>query len=170
MTRAVAAAGLMLVAAATTMQLRSADFSAGGVIPQALMATDCGGRNRSPELTWTAVPSGAKSLALILRDPDAPIPGGFYHWVVYNLPVTLAGLPAGAKLGAGRLGRTTAGAPGYYGPCPPPGPSHHYVFTLYALDVAHLAAGTALSAEELEQRMAGHVVARAVLQAGASHP
>lgn len=128
------------------------------------MASDCGGANRSPALSWTGAPNGAKSFALILHDADAPIPGGFYHWVVYNLPATSHGLPSGAKLSADQLGVTSAGKPSYYGPCPPPGPAHHYTFTLYALDVGRIASETPPTAPQLERRIAGHILARAVLQ------
>lgn len=164
-----ATTGIVLAAATGTMQLQSADFSDRGVIPSRAMAVDCGGRNRSSELTWTAAPKGAKSFALIVHDPDAPIPGGFYHWVVYNLPATTHRLAAAAKLSGGQLGETSAGKPEYYGPCPPPGPAHHYVFTLYALDLAHIAADAPLTAAQLEARIAGHVLAHAVLRGTESH-
>jgi Raf kinase inhibitor-like YbhB/YbcL family protein len=170
MTRAVTAAGIVLLAATASMQLHSSDFSPGGAIPRPLMAAECGGQNRSPELSWSAVPNAAKSFALTVHDPDAPISGGFYHWVVYNLPTSASKLPPGAKLGADQLGQTTAGTVGYYGPCPPPGPAHHYVFTLYALDLAHLSGANALTAAQLQARIAGHVLARATLQATASRP
>lgn len=160
----VAAAGLAVATAAANMQIQSGDFSPGSAIPVRAMASDCGGENRSPALSWTGAPNGAKSFALILHDADAPIAGGFYHWVVYNLPATSRGLASGAKLAADQLGETSAGKPGYYGPCPPPGPAHHYTFTLYALDVARIASETPPTAPQLERRIAGHILGRAVLQ------
>jgi Raf kinase inhibitor-like YbhB/YbcL family protein len=168
MNTAAAAASALLVAATATMQLRSADFAAGGVIPRPSMAAECGGANRSPELRWSSAPSGTKSLALTVHDPDAPVAGGFYHWVVYNLAASASELPAGVKLAADQLGQTTAGTSGYYGPCPPPGPAHHYIFTLYALDLARVGGDGALSGAQLEQRIAGHILARATLGATAS--
>jgi Raf kinase inhibitor-like YbhB/YbcL family protein len=168
MLRAVTALGVVVAAVTGAMQLRSSDFAAGGVVPQPSMATDCGGQNRSPALTWTAQPKGAKSFALVVHDPDAPIPGGFYHWVVYNLPAGTQRLVANVKLASDQLGETSLGKPGYYGPCPPPGPEHHYVFTLYALDLAHLAATAPLTAAQLEARIASHILARAALNATAS--
>jgi Raf kinase inhibitor-like YbhB/YbcL family protein len=159
----------IILAAATAMRLQSADFSEGGVIPTGAMAADCGGQNRSPELSWNAVPRGVKSYALIVHDPDAPLPGGFYHWVVYNLPATTRRLEAGARLASSQLGETSLGKPEYYGPCPPPGPAHHYAFTLYALDLARIAADAPLSAAQLEHRIAGHVIATAALHGMASH-
>lgn len=152
------------------MQLRSSDFTAGARLPKVLMAIDCGGANRSPALTWTNVPRNAKSFALIVRDADAPIPGGFYHWVVYNLPAATQRLAANAKLSSSQLGDTSAGHPGYYGPCPPPGPVHHYTFTLYALDFAQIQSSAPLTGAQVEQRIGGHVLARAILQGTESRP
>lgn len=160
----VAAAGLAVAATAASMQLQSSDFSPGSAIPVRAMASDCGGANRSPALSWTGAPKGAKSFALILHDADAPIAGGFYHWVVYNLPAASHGLSSGAKLSVDQVGETSAGKPGYYGPCPPPGPLHHYTFTLYALDVARISNETPPTAPQLERRIANHILARAVLQ------
>ena len=158
------------VAAMGTMQLHSADFSAGSTLAQVFMATDCGGRNRSPQLTWTDPPAGVKSFALVMHDADAPIAGGFYHWVAYNLPPTTHEVPSGAELHADQLGNTSLGKPGYYGPCPPAGPAHHYTWTIYALDVAHIAAGTPLDNAQLQKQIEGHVLARGVLEATASRP
>jgi Raf kinase inhibitor-like YbhB/YbcL family protein len=157
-----------ILAVASTMQLHSSDFEPGATLTQAFMAADCGGRNRSPELSWTNAPSGTKSFAVIMHDPDAPVAGGFYHWVVYNLPSSTHELGNGANLHAGQLGNTSLGKPGYYGPCPPPGPAHHYDWTVYALDVATITAATPLDAAQLEREMAGHVLARATLQAMAA--
>jgi len=158
-----------VTAATVTMGLQSGDFTPGSTIPTRAMALDCGGKNRSPQLAWSGAPAGTKSFALILRDPDAQLPGGFYHWVVYNLGPNTHALAAGATLGAAQLGETSAGRAGYYGPCPPPGPAHHYIFTLYALDVAHIAASTPLTAGELQRRIAAHVLARATLDGVESH-
>ncbi|MFZ0032885.1 MAG: YbhB/YbcL family Raf kinase inhibitor-like protein [Candidatus Cybelea sp.] len=169
MLRVAAAPAILLAAATAMMKLSSGDFPDNGVIPSASMATDCGGKNRSPALVWSAEPKAAKSFALIVNDPDAPIPGGFYHWVVYNLPATAHGLAVNENLSADQLGESSLGKPGYYGPCPPPGPPHHYVFTLYALDVAHVAAEAPLTAPQLAARVSGHVLARAVLRGTASH-
>ena len=80
-----------------------------------------------------------------MHDPDAPMPGGFYHWVVYNIPAGTHALVGDAKLSPAQLGSTSAGKPGYYGPCPPPGPAHHYTITLYALDLAHIATDAPLT-------------------------
>ncbi len=168
MVQAAAFAGALLAAASGIMQLTSGDFSGGSPVPKALMATDCGGENRSPSLAWSAAPAATKSFALIMHDPDAPMRGGFYHWVVYNIPATARGLAANEKVSQGQLGVASTGKAAYYGPCPPPGPAHHYAFSLYALDVAHLSNDSPLTGPQLEAKVAGHVLARAVLQATAA--
>jgi Raf kinase inhibitor-like YbhB/YbcL family protein len=106
----------------------------------------CSGKNVSPEVHWSHLPAGTKSLALTVYDPDAPTGSGWWHWVVYNLPPTLKGLPEGAGNKNGkRLPRNARqavndfGYAGYGGPCPPPGDApHHYIFTVYALKTSRL--------------------------------
>lgn len=159
-----------IVLAAGGMDLRSDGFQEGATLPQAYMAADCGGQNRSPLLRWTNAPAATKSFALVLHDPDAPISGGFYHWVIYNVPSSTHELAAGAALHPDQLGDTSLGKPGYYGPCPPPGPAHHYRFTIYALSVARIDAPTPLSGAQLQQRIAGNVLARATIEGVAAHP
>ena len=143
-------------------QLTSAAFKNGEAIPA---IHTCDGDNVSLPLTWTDPPDGTKSLALIADDPDAPR-GRWVHWVVYGIPPSVRAFrdaaPAKADWPDGtRQGRTDFGRPGYGGPCPPSG-THRYVFTLYALDTAlSLPSGT--TAEQLEQAMAGHILAQARL-------
>ncbi len=96
----------------------------------------CDGNDVSPEITWSGVPEGAKSLALLMEDPDAPV-GTFFHWSIYNIRADETGLPAelpksettpsGHAQGFNDFQRI-----GYYGPCPPGKKPHNYVFTLYA--------------------------------------
>lgn len=151
----------MLLAAA--FQLVSLSFAAGAPMPQwtAHGAVRCPGSNRSPELRWRNAPAGARSFALVVYDPDAR--NGWYHWVAYDLPSSLRGLPAGAALPPRELGITSFGERRYGGPCPPPGPVHHYIFTLYALDVRTIDAGAPLDAPALLVRMRGHILASARL-------
>jgi Raf kinase inhibitor-like YbhB/YbcL family protein len=163
-------AAFALSVALAGMTLQSADFRAGGSIAQTAMSAGCGGKNRSPELHWSGVPRAAKSFALIEHDPDAPMAGGFYHWVVYNIPGNVRRLPAGTALAPDQLGAASTGRAAYHGPCPPPGPAHRYVFTLYALDVARLPAGSPLTATELLAAVDSHVVARATLVGMAARP
>lgn len=160
-------AAIALAVAAMTLQ--SADFSAGGTIPRPSMSSDCGGGNFTPQLHWSGAPEKTKSFALIVRDPDAPAPGGFFHWVLYDIPRATRqldpnALPAGTKTGKASTGRAE-----YYGPCPPPGPPHHYIFTLYALGVTSVAADTPLTASQLVQRIGDRALAKATLEGIASH-
>jgi Raf kinase inhibitor-like YbhB/YbcL family protein len=118
----------------TMFTLSSPSFSEGQVIPQKFT---CDGPNKNqdinPELRISNIPEGAKSLALILHDPDAPMAGGFTHWVLYNMPTTTAMIAEGDNIPPGAdSGLNSAGNDGYVGPCPPSG-THHYNFTLYAM-------------------------------------
>ncbi len=106
----------------------------------------CEGGNTSPALRWKDIPSGTKSFALTVHDPDAPRDGGWWHWVVFNIPRDTRSLAANAGDPASGLmpeqavqSKTDFGTQGYGGPCPPKGHGvHHYPFTLYALDVETL--------------------------------
>ena len=136
------------VSAARKIDVGSRDIRNGQTIANKFVFSGfgCSGKNVSPEIHWSKVPAGTKSLALTVYDPDAPTGSGWWHWVVYNLPPSLKGLPEGAgKRGGKGLPRgahqavTDFGFAGYGGPCPPPGDSpHHYIFTLYALKTARL--------------------------------
>lgn len=129
----------------------------------------CEGKNVSPPLEWDGVRAPAKSLVLIVDDPDAPDPAApkqtWVHWVLYNLPVTSTGLPehvAPEQLPKGTLqGLNDWNKTGYGGPCPPIG-NHRYFHKLYALDVVLPDLHKPTKAQ-LEAAMAGHIVAEAVL-------
>ena len=114
-----------------TIPLTSDAFTEGGIIPRKYT---CDGANTSPQLAWTDVPDGVKSLALIMDDPDAP-GGTFVHWVIYNLPAESTELAEGYQ-GAGSSGNNSYRKQAYNGPCPPPGATHRYFFKLYVLDEA----------------------------------
>lgn len=148
-----------MILAALTFTIASATFRPGGTMPMSTVYTRCGGENRSPELHWQGAPKAARSFALIAHDPDAPHPGGWYHWIVYNLPASTSSLAQNAALPASELGTTSFGQPGYGGPCPPPGNPHRYNFTLYALDEPTVS-GTNLTGPQLEAAMKGHVLAQ----------
>lgn len=157
----------MLAVVAMAMALVSSDIPSGGSIAKPFMALPCGGRNRAPVVAWKDAPESARSFVLIVRDPDAPVPGGFYHWVLYDIPAGTRSVGGGAV--AGREGIGSRGTAGYFGPCPPPGPAHHYIFTLYALDVAHVGGASALTGPQVEKDIAGRVVARATFEATAAN-
>jgi hypothetical protein len=145
------------------MELSSSAFTEGGLIPAQYT---CDNKNVSPPLKWSGVPTGAKSLALIADDPDAPS-GTWVHWVLYDLPPTATELaedvPKSQYVAAGaRQGLNDFRHLGYGGPCPPPGKPHRYFFKLYALDAAlDLKPGAAK--KDLERAMEKHVVAHAQL-------
>ncbi len=148
-----------MILAALSFSLASATFKPHATMPLATVYTQCGGQNRSPELHWSGAPKGTKSFALIVHDPDAPHPGGWYHWVAYNIPPSQHELRDGYNAG---IGVTDLGKPGYNGPCPPPGKPHHYDFTLYALDIARVH-GRYLSGPQLQAVIATHVLAQTTL-------
>lgn len=99
-------------------------------------AFGCSGQNQAPTLQWKNVPAGTSSFAFTMNDVDAPVAGGFHHWVVYNIPASVHEL-VGHGQNPFSEGTNSAGTIGYFGPCPPPtGQIHHYIFTVYALSAA----------------------------------
>lgn len=126
----------------------------------------CDGENLSPQFKWTGVPAGARSLALILHDPDAPKAGGFTHWVIYGIDPKMREIEEGVPKQAeftdfGIQGKNDGGGIGYTGPCPPAG-THQYVARLYALDV-DIDLGPGAPKRELEESIRGHIVGQAAL-------
>jgi Raf kinase inhibitor-like YbhB/YbcL family protein len=149
---------------AMSLKLTSTAFAQGGEIPSKFT---CEGDDVSPALAWTGVPAGAKSLALIVDDPDAPDPAApsmtWVHWVLYNIPLGAGALSEGAKqVPAGTLhGVNDWKRAGYGGPCPPIG-RHRYFFKLYALNTVLTDLGKPAKGK-LEAAMKGHVIAHAEL-------
>lgn len=146
-----------------TLKLSSPAFSHNGSIPPQYT---CDGGDSPPPLEWGGVPANAKSLALIVDDPDAPDPKApkrtYVHWVVYDIPPSTPGLVAGESAPAGaRDGLNDWKRLGYGGPCPPIG-RHRYFFKLYALD-AVLGELRDPTKAGMEQAMRGHIVAQAEL-------
>ena len=146
------------------MRIVSTAFSHEGAIPAHYT---CEGKDVSPPMSWSDVPPGTKSLALIVDDPDAPDPSApkmtWVHWVLYNLPPTTDGLPENAKtLPQGtQEGTNDWSRTGYGGPCPPVG-RHRYFHKLYALDVVLRDLEQPTKAQ-VEAAMEGHVLAQAEL-------
>lgn len=117
----------------------------------------CKGENINPELDFSEVPVDAKSLALIVDDPDAPA-GDWVHWILWNIPVTSS---IAENSYAGTRGLTSFGENKYGGPCPPSG-THRYYFKLFALDT-ELDLPTSSGKFELLEAMSGHTLAQAEL-------
>lgn len=147
-----------------SLSLSSTAFKHLGAIPSRYT---CDGEDVSPPLAWSGVPANAKSLVLVIDDPDAPDPRAprmtWVHWLLYNIPPTATGLPeniAPKQLPKGTLeGINDWKRTGYGGPCPPVG-RHRYFHKLYALDTVlpdlkHPTKAT------LEGAMKGHVLAQA---------
>ena len=167
------AGGLMLLGgpgskgeAQMALIIESEAFKDGEAIPKPFT---CEGQDVSPPLTWSGVPANARSLVLIVDDPDAPDPRApkmtWVHWVLYNLPAETAGLaqgvaaqdlPAGTGEGLNDWKRT-----GYGGPCPPVG-RHRYFHKLYALDTRLEGLANPTKAQ-VEAAMQEHIVAQAEL-------
>jgi Raf kinase inhibitor-like YbhB/YbcL family protein len=117
----------------------------------------CSGQNLAPTLHWYNVPAGTKSFAFTITDVDAPVAGGFHHWIVYNIPSTVTTLK-GHGSNPYSEGTNDYGTVGYGGPCPPAdGQVHHYVFTVYALSVTHIA-GTHITYAKLITEISPDVV------------
>lgn len=133
-------------------------FAAGERIPKK-HAYRPEGQNVPPALRWTGMPAGARELALICDDPDAPVAEPWVHWVLYGIPATATGLPEGA----GVEGENSWEEGGYGGPFPPKGHgTHHYHFKVYALDV-ELDLGPGATKAQLLKAMKGHVLAEGEL-------
>ncbi len=139
------------------LAVSSSAFSSGGMIPSQFT---CKGANQNPPLQFQGIPRNAKSLALIVDDPDAP-GGTFTHWLVWNIEPATHQIAAGSAPTGAVQGENDFGKPGYGGPCPPSG-VHRYVFHLLALDrKLDLKAGAKRSA--LDRAIAGHVIGKGEL-------
>lgn len=143
----------------SAFSLRVDSLAAGSVLPDVY---SCKGASESPALSWEGIPSGTKSLVLILDDPDAP-DGRFTHWLVFNIPPVsgeLARAQPNTKVLANgaQQGQTSAGSRGYFAPCPPIGSTHRYVFRLFAVDM-DITQPTA-DRESIDWALTGHTIAQ----------
>src|SRR3989338_8184168 len=139
------------------LKLTSPAFEHNAVIPEKFT---CDGEDVNPELSIEGVPSGAKSLVLIMDDPDAP-PKVWEHWTVINIPPTTANIPENTVPEGKQLTNDFRKVE-WGGPCPPPGKVHHYNFKLYALDTI-LELDSSATKEDVEEAMQGHVIEETVL-------
>ena len=138
------------------LKVSSPRIPSGGAIPEEFTSY---GASISPPLAWSKGPYGSRAFALIIEDPDAPLPLPFTHWMVWNIPAGVPRLDQGAVPVEAVQGKLMfVGKVGYMGPRPPPGPAHHYHFEVFALDrPLDLASGAERAA--LLDAMKGHVLA-----------
>ncbi len=136
------------------LSVTSSAFQNGGTLPEKYT---CDGEDVNPPLTIRNVPVHAKSLAVILEDPDVKAGGVAIHWIMFNMSSDRLQIPENT-IPIGIPGKNTLGNNGYWGPCPPRGEEHRYVFNVYALDEMLELIGGA-SQEELKKAMKGHIVA-----------
>ena len=145
----------------TKFDVTSESFTEGGAIPMDHVFTGCGGKNVSPQLSWSGAPAGTKSFALVIDDPDAPS-GTFRHWGVFDIPASARSIGGGQK--AGTEVTNDFGKPGYGGPCPPKGHGpHHYHFKLFALDVDRLEVSPNAKVVDIENAATRHAIAQGEL-------
>lgn len=137
------------------LDVRSTGFGMNDPIP---VVYTCDGANISPRLTWSEVPEGTKSIAILVDDPDAPT-GTFTHWLVTGLPADTPELPSGAVVPNATQAMNDSGEPRYTGPCPPSG-RHRYRFTVFALDMTPRGQ---MSRETFLDAIKGHVLGQGTL-------
>lgn len=141
------------------MEVSSPAFEDGAAIPSQYT---CDGEDISPRLDVTFPPSGARSLVLIVDDPDAPV-GVWDHWVAFDIPITGDQLIWPDGIGVlGTPGSNSWHVTGYGGPCPPEGQDHRYFFTVYALEI-ELLLPEGVTSDALREAMEGHVLGEAQL-------
>lgn len=141
------------------LQLTSPVFGHNSAMPSRFTCDHESKGKINPPLQLSGVDPNAKSLVLIMDDPDAPT-GTWDHWVVFNIPSTITTIAEGQEP-EGIPGKNSWGTTGYGGPCPPNG-EHHYFFKLYALDtILDLTAGATKA--EVEAAMQGHIFRQAEL-------
>lgn len=131
----------------------------------------CDGENINPPLLFVDVPTNAKSLALIMEDPDVPknlrADGLFVHWLVWDMPTDVKEIPEGAEP-PGVIGQNTSGSAGYTGPCPPDR-EHRYFFKLYALG-STLTEARIANRDDFLSAIESHVITEAELMGRYKRP
>ena len=158
--------------------ITSTTIKEGAPLPSAQMSGAFGvpgGKDDSPQLSWSGAPKATKSYAVTVFDPDAPTMSGFWHWAVANIPATVTSLPEGAgdekgaRLPPGALQlRNDAGGARFLGAAPPAGDGpHRYFFVVHALDVEDLGVPAGSTPAFLAFNILSHVLGRAVLMATA---
>jgi Raf kinase inhibitor-like YbhB/YbcL family protein len=159
-----------LLPAVGSFTVTSADVVDGQQLPLSAVYSAAGGQNASPQLSWEGAPEGTKSYVVTCFDPDAPIPGGFWHWIAVNIPASTTSLPAGAGANDDSLPddafhvRNDFSTRDFGGAAPPQGDvPHRYYFAVHAVDVAKLDVDENASAAYVSFNLAFHTLARAVI-------
>jgi Raf kinase inhibitor-like YbhB/YbcL family protein len=159
-----------LLPAVGSFTVTSTDVADGTQLPMSAVHDSAGGQNVSPQLSWSGAPEGTRSFVVTCFDPDAPIPGGFWHWIAVNLPASTTELAAGAGKddaslpGDGFHVRNDMSARAYAGSAPPPGDQvHRYYFVVHAVDVDALEVDENASAAVVSFNLAFHTLARAII-------
>lgn len=158
-----------------SFDLTSTDITDGGPLPMPQVSglMGAGGEDVSPELSWSGFPDGTKGFAVTAYDPVAPTAAGFWHWAVFNIPVTTTSLPSGAgdekgsglPEGAVQLAND-ASLKRYLGAAPPAGHgTHYYYFVVHALDVDHLDLPATATPAYLGFNLFMHTLGRAIIVA-----
>lgn len=155
--------------AQTPFTLTSTTFKDGQMMPRKVanknaQNPNCVGDNVSPQLSWTGVPNGTRSFALLMEDPEGRGGAGVHHWVAYGIPPNVTSFAEGEVSSASDKyvgGKSTQGVGNYSGPCTPPGTPHHYTFVVIATDFDPKEIPAGLTREEF--------LAKLVPQGGMSH-
>ncbi len=150
-----------------SFEVMSDDIAEGETLPDAQVEAK---GNVSPHLRWSGFPAETKGFAVTVFDPDAPTASGFWHWQVWNIPVSVTELVTGAGSSGGQLpdgalqSRNDAGTSGYSGAAPPPGdPAHRYLFAVHALDTDHLGPDASSPAAQVGFNLTFHTIARTLI-------
>lgn len=125
----------------TCFSLTSANMTEGSIVPLRYVYNTfgCNGTNISPQLSWENAPNTTQSFALTLHDPDAPTQGGWYHWMMFNIPPTVTSIAENGTITNATTWINDFGFRGYGGPCPPAGDGmHRYQWTVYALSTSNI--------------------------------
>lgn len=154
-------------AASAALTVTSTAFAEGATIPAVHAYLNCGAgaTNASPPLAWSGAPSGARSFALIMDDPDAP-GATFTHWIAWNIAASTTALPQGVTPALSSIvqGQNDFGEQGYGGPCPPaPTGEHRYQFHVYALSVDALSIPATSNVAALRAALQDKILAQGTL-------